>query len=446
MRPLVQEFPNKSTSTEMVWCPKDNAHQLLGDIWIPWRSVEHGSAWIAFFHILFIFFPYLAVSFSYWTLRRPWLFKSVVSCCIVARQIASGYRRKTFLSTWWSKVSAGPFPWRLGSWCVPSWMAPLPWCKRSTSTIPNACAGPCWMPHEINGASGSWLCKLAASRSHHCFGPWGALERSGYILQFDYKSFKVNPASGFWTYIITISYMTCKVLYRHLRLMWDLQILPIRPNVLSVWERPCPTRAVFGCGHPLFQDGKIHTTFTQLEEWCSYHSQSHDWRCADYPSWQWPGSGSEDPCLSQCIPWSIDPCIQCLLCILCIYYDLLCAYVITADFGVKYLQHHADMPTFSKVLVFFVLFSCGMGRVLCTSTYVQFSWSSESNMAWYSAERRQLLLRCRWVVQVPAQHCGQHPARSPVLGWVVAGSLGLFKVFSIFPMDNPPLFGEYMGK
>lgn len=312
MRPLVQEFPNKSTSTEMVWCPKDNAHQLLGDIWIPWRSVEHGSAWIAFFHILFIFFPYFAVSFSYWTLRRPWLFKSVVSCCIVARQIASGYRRKTFLSTWWSKVSAGPFPWRLGSWCVPSWMAPLPWCKRSTSTIPNACAGPCWMPHEINGASGSWLCKLAASRSHHCFGPWGALERSGYILQFDYKSFKVNPASGFWTYIITISYMTCKVLYRHLRLMWDLQILPIRPNVLSVWERPCPTRAVFGCGHPLFQDGKIHTTFTQLEEWCSYHSQSHDWRCADYPSWQWPGSGSEDPCLSQCIPWSIDPCIQCM--------------------------------------------------------------------------------------------------------------------------------------
>lgn len=71
MRPLVQEFPNKSTSTEMVWCPKDNAHQLLGDIWIPWRSVEHGSAWIAFFHILFIFFPYFAVSFSYWTLRRP---------------------------------------------------------------------------------------------------------------------------------------------------------------------------------------------------------------------------------------------------------------------------------------------------------------------------------------------------------------------------------------
>lgn len=71
MRPLVQEFPNKSTSTEMVWCPKDNAHQLLGDIWIPWRSVEHGSAWIAFFHILFIFFPYLAISFSYWTLHRP---------------------------------------------------------------------------------------------------------------------------------------------------------------------------------------------------------------------------------------------------------------------------------------------------------------------------------------------------------------------------------------
>jgi hypothetical protein len=80
-----------------------------------------------------------------------------------------------------------------------------------------------------------------------------------------------------------------------------------------------------------------------------------------------------------------DPLIHaynaCLLCILCIYYDLLCAYVITADFGVKYLQHHADMPTFSKVLVFFVLFSCGMGRVLCTWTYVQFSWSSESNMA-----------------------------------------------------------------
>ena len=93
MRPMVQEFPNKSTSTEMVWCPKDNAHQLLGD---RIRADPLGSAWVEFF-------PYLAISFSYWThldaLSSLTSFTSVVSCCIVAGQIASGCQRKTSLST-----------------------------------------------------------------------------------------------------------------------------------------------------------------------------------------------------------------------------------------------------------------------------------------------------------------------------------------------------------
>lgn len=44
MRPLVQEFPNKSTSTEMVWCPKDNAHQLQEKD-VPEHMMIEGFRW-----------------------------------------------------------------------------------------------------------------------------------------------------------------------------------------------------------------------------------------------------------------------------------------------------------------------------------------------------------------------------------------------------------------
>ena len=31
MRPLIQELPNPSNSSKLVWCPKDNAHQFHGE-------------------------------------------------------------------------------------------------------------------------------------------------------------------------------------------------------------------------------------------------------------------------------------------------------------------------------------------------------------------------------------------------------------------------------
>lgn len=31
MRPLIQEFPNSCSSSKLMWCPKDNAHQFHGD-------------------------------------------------------------------------------------------------------------------------------------------------------------------------------------------------------------------------------------------------------------------------------------------------------------------------------------------------------------------------------------------------------------------------------
>ena len=114
-------------------------------------------------------------------------------------------------------------------------------------------------------------------------------------------------------------------------------------------------------------------------------------------------------------------------------------YVVPADFGVRYLQYHADMPTFSKVVVVFVLFLSGMGRVACTCTFVRQvshgSWTKGDNY-YYGADE---LFKYQPNIADNILREAPFLAESLLEAWVS------LLAFFFFLIDNPPISTIFCG-